>query len=308
MAKISTAIQLFTINRNAFYAQLVQQFAFLFSDKIYLDMLFRYRMGYRINWDNPQTFNEKLNWLKIHDHNPLYTKLVDKELVKEFITERIGAEYVIPTLGVWNDPTDIDFNTLPDRFVLKTTHGGGNEGVIICKDKASFNKEKAIANLRKSMKQDIYKDSREWPYKNVEKRIICETYVEDKKTEELRDYKFFCFDGDVKALFVATDRQKREEPFFNFFDQDYNPLPIKQGHPISDKLPEKPQTFELMKKIASKLSKGFAHLRVDLYEVNGKVLFGELTFYHFGAVVPFEPSYWDLTFGSWIDIKNIRQK
>lgn len=302
MSKIQTAIHLLTNNRNAFCAQLIQQFAFLFSDKRYLDLIFRYRMGYRINWDNPTTFSEKLNWLKVNDHNPLYTKLVDKESVKAFVSERVGAEYVIPTLGVWENPEDIQFESLPERYVLKTTHGGGNEGVIICKDKRNFDTGATLSKLNRSMKQDLYRDSREWPYKNVEKRIICEPYVEDKKTGELRDYKFFCFDGEVKALFVATDRQKREEPFFNFFDSDYNPLPIKQGHPVSDVYPEKPESFELMKEIASKLSKGFPHVRVDLYEVNGKVLFGELTFYHFGAVVPFEPIEWDYKFGEWIKL------
>lgn len=304
MSKIQTAIHLLTNNRNAFCAQLIQQFAFLFSDKRYLDLIFRYRMGYRINWDNPTTFSEKLNWLKVNDHNPLYTKLVDKESVKAFVSERVGAEYVIPTLGVWENPEDIQFESLPERFVLKTTHGGGNEGVVICRDKRTFDKHLAIKKLIKAMKQDIYRDSREWPYKNVEKRIICEPYIEDKKTGELRDYKFFCFDGKVKALFVATERQKRDEPFFNFFDENFNPLPIKQGHPVSPIIPEKPETFDRMKRIASRLSEGFPHIRVDLYEANGNVLFGELTLYHFGAVVPFEPRDWDYKFGEWIKLSN----
>lgn len=302
MSKILTAFKLLTTNRNAFFAQLVQQFAFLFSDKKYLDLIFRYRMGYKIDWDNPRTFNEKLNWLKIHDHNPLYTQLVDKESVKSYVSDIVGSEYVIPTIATWNKPEEIDFDNLPNQFVLKTTHGGGNDGVVICRDKHSFERQKAMQKLIKAMKQDLYRDSREWPYKNVEKRIICEPYIEDNKTGELRDYKFFCFDGEVKALFVATDRQKREEPYFNFFDADYNSLPIKQGHPVSPNLPDKPESFEEMKRIASRLSKGFPHVRVDLYEVNGKVLFGELTFYHFGAVVPFEPQEWDYKFGEWITL------
>lgn len=306
MSKFSTAIKLLMTNRNAFLAQLVKQFAFLFSDKKYLDLTFRYRMGRKINWDNPRTFNEKLNWLKIHDHNPLYTKLVDKESVKSYISNIVGAEYVIPTIATWNKPIEIDFDKLPNQFVLKTTHGGGNDGVVICRDKRTFDKHLAIKKLIKAMKQDIYRDSREWPYKNVEKRIICEPYIEDKKTGELRDYKFFCFDGKVKALFVATERQKRDEPFFNFFDENFNSLPIKQGHPVSPNIPQKPETFEKMKIIASRLSEGFPHVRVDLYEVNGNVLFGELTFYHFGAIVPFEPNEWDYKFGEWIKLsKNI---
>ena len=304
MSKFSTAIKLLMTNRNEFLAQLVKQFAFLFSDKKYLDLTFRYRMGCKINWDNPRTFNEKLNWLKIHDHNPLYTKLVDKESVKSYISSIVGAEYVIPTITMWNSPKEIDFDKLPDQFVLKTTHGGGNDGVVICRDKRVFDKQLAIKKLIKAMKQDLYRDSREWPYKNVEKHIICEPYIEDKKTGELRDYKFFCFDGKVKALFVATERQKRDEPFFNFFDENFNPLPIKQGHPVSPNIPEKPETFDSMKRIASRLSEGFPHVRVDLYEANGNVLFGELTLYHFGAVVPFEPRDWDYKFGEWIKLSN----
>ena len=302
MSKISTAFTLLKTNKNAFIAQLIQSVAFLFSDKQYLDLTFKYRLGYKINWDNPQSYNEKLNWLKLYDHNPLYTQLVDKYSVKKYVEEKVGAKYVIPTIAVWNNPSEIDFDKLPDQFVLKTTHGGGNEGVIICRDKNSFDRTVAIQKLNKAMKQDLYRISREWPYKNVEKRIICEPYIEDKKVGELRDYKFFCFDGVVKALFVATERQNREEPFFNFFDDNYNPLELKQGHPVSPKIPPMPDAFEEMKVVASKLSEGFPHVRVDLYEANGNVLFGELTFYHFGAITPFEPVDWDYKFGEWLKL------
>lgn len=305
MSKISTAIRLLFKNKNAFIAQCVLQFASLLNDKTYIDLMFKYRLMYKMNWNNPQTFNEKLNWLKLNDRNPLYPKLVNKESVKAFVAERIGTEYIIPTIGKWNSPDEIDFDLLPNQFVLKTTHGGGNTGVVICKDKKNFNTKVAVKQLRKAMKQDLYLTSREWPYKNINKQIICEPYIEDKKTGELRDYKFFCFDGIVKALFVATDRQKREEPFFNFFDDNYSPLSIKQGHPVSPIIPEKPILFDKMKEIASRLSKGFPHVRVDLYEVNDKILFGELTFYHFGALTPFEPQLWDYKFGDWIKLPNV---
>lgn len=305
MSKVSTAFALLMTNRNSFVAQLIQSFAFLFSDKKFLELTFKYRLGYKINWEATKSFNEKLNWLKLHDHNPLYTKLVDKYQVKSYVAERVGSQYVIPTIAIWDKPEDIDFSKLPEQFVLKTTHGGGNEGVIICRDRNSFNKNVGIKKLKKAMKQDLYRISREWPYKDVERRIICEPYIEDKKVGELRDYKFFCFDGDVKALFVATERQNREEPFFNFFDADYNPLPLRQGHPVSPVIPNKPDAFDEMKRVASKLSEGFPHVRVDLYEANGKVLFGELTFYHFGAITPFEPIEWDYKFGEWIKLPNI---
>lgn len=302
MSKISTAINLLKTNRNAFAAQIVQYCAFLFSDRQYLDLIFKYRMGYRMDWNNPRTFNEKLNWLKIYDHNPLYTKLVDKESVKSFVLERVGDGYIIPTISRWRRPEDIDFDSLPSQFVLKTTHGGGNVGVVICRNRGKFREEEAIGKLKMAMKQDIYRDSREWPYKNVSKQVICEPYIEDKETGELRDYKFFCFDGEVKALFVATERQKREEPFFNFFDENYNSLDVKQGHPRAEIPPTKPALFEEMKVVAQKLSAGFPHVRVDLYQANGKIYFGELTFYHFGGVVPFEPAEWDMKFGDWLNL------
>lgn len=305
MSKLSTAFSLIKKDKNAFKASIVKNVSFLFSDRTYLCLLFKYRMGYKLNLKNPTTFSEKLNWLKIYDHNPLYTKLVDKQEVKQYIIDKVGAKYIIPSLGIWNNPESIDFDSLPDQFVLKTTHGGGNVGVLICRDKSKFNVNEAIANLKKAMKQNLYKDSREWPYKNVTKKIIAEPYIEDKVTGELRDYKFFCFDGRVNALFVATERQNREEPFFNFFDENYNPLPIKQGHPVSTIIPDKPKLFEEMKKIASELSKGLPHVRVDLYEANGNVLFGELTFYHFGGTVPFEPQEWDVTFGKWLELPNL---
>lgn len=302
MSKIITAFKLFSSKRRLFVARLYEQFSFLFSDKHYLDRIFKYRVGYSLNWNNPQTFNEKLNWLKIHDRNPLYTKLVDKDAVKTFVTERIGSEYVIPTIAKWNTPEEVEVSNLPDRFVLKTTHGGGNDGVYICKDKGSFDRKSFVRTFSRAMKQDIYKTLREWPYKNVKKQIICEPYIEDSVTGELRDYKFFCFDGKVRALFVATERQKKEEPFITFFDHDYNQLPIRQGHPISNTILSKPHCFEEMKNVASLLSKGFPHVRVDLYEVDNKVLFGEMTFYNFSGLVPFEPSEWDLIFGKWLDL------
>ena len=228
--------------------------------------------------------------------------MVDKYAVKEYVANIIGKEYIIPTLGVWDTPNDIDWDSLPEKFVLKTNHGGGNTGVVICKNKSTFDKQKAVEKLWKSYNGDIYKTSREWVYKNIAKKIIAESYIEDSKTQELRDYKFFCFNGEVKYLFVASERQKKEEPFFDFFDQDYNILPIKQGHPNSVNTPEKPICFEEMKIIASKLSQQLPHVRVDLYEVNDKVYFGELTFFHYAGFVPFEPQEWDYKFGEMIKL------
>jgi hypothetical protein len=272
------------------------------SDEVFLRMYYYVHMNKYLDLKCPMTFNEKLNWLKLYDRRPIYTKLVDKYEVKSYVSSIIGEDKVIPTYAVWDSPEEIDWSILPKQFVLKTTHGGGNCGVIICKDKNVFDINLAYNKLKKALKQDLYKSSREWPYRDVKRRIIVEPYIEDKQTSELRDYKFFCFDGDVKFLFIASERQTRPEPYFDFFDAEFNPLPIKQGHPNSENKPSKPKCFEEMKIIASKLSKGFPHVRVDLYEVNGSVLFGELTFYHFGGVVPFEPEAWDYKLGEYIQL------
>lgn len=300
MSKFSTAVYLLRNRPREFKASLVKFLSPLLTDKCYLSMMYYYRMGRKINWKAPLTYNEKLQWLKLHDRNPNYTALVDKYEVKSHVIQLIGKEHVAETLGIWNSPDEIDYSALPHRFVLKTTHGGGNFGVIICKDKTKLDVYETRKTLERSLSQDLYRDSREWPYKNIQKRIIAEEYLEDRATGEIRDYKFFCFNGIVKALFVATERQTRKEPFFNFFDRDYNRLEIKQGHPRADKWPERPKKFEEMIEIAERLSDGIPHVRIDLYEVNGIVYFGEFTFYHFGGMVPFEPSSWDKVFGEWL--------
>lgn len=277
------------------------------DDETYLRWYYYLNMTKRLNLKTPTTYNEKINWLKLYYHNPLYTTLVDKLKVKDYVTNKVGAEHVIKTLGVWKHAEDIDWDKLPNRFVLKTTQGGGNVGVMICRDKSTFNKTKAVANMNAALKQNLYSSSREWPYKNVEPLIFAEEYMEDEHGE-LRDYKFFCFNGKCKMLFVATERQTREEPFFNFFDENYNPLPFKQGHPVNPVIPEKPEHFEEMKRIAEELSKGLPHVRMDLYIIKGKVYFGEYTFYHFGGVVPFRPSSWDLTLGNMLELPHIDKK
>ena len=271
------------------------------SDEAYLKMLWRRRFRKKLNLENPKTFNEKLQWLKLHDRKPEYTRMVDKYEAKQYVAERIGEAYIIPTLGVWDSFDQIDFDALPDQFVLKCTHDSG--GLAICRDKATFDKEKAKEKIERSLKRNYYWSCREWPYKDMKPRIIAEKYMEDAKTRELRDYKFFCFDGVAKALFVATERQKEgEEVKFDFFDMDFKHLDFRQGHPNAQKCPEKPEMFIEMKELAGKLSQGIPHLRVDFYEVNGKVYFGELTFFHFSGLVPFRPEKWDRIFGSWINL------
>lgn len=265
-----------------------------------VSQVFKERMGYELNLENPQTYNEKLQWMKLYYHNPLYTTLVDKYAVKQYVEERIGKEFLIPTIGVWDRFDDIDFEKLPQKFVLKCTHDSG--GLVICKDKSKLDIQKARETITKCLKHNFYYSGFEWPYKNVKPRIIAEQYMEDTKTKELRDYKFFCFDGVVKYLFIATDRQNREEPYFDFFDADFNYLDMRQGHPNAPTLPEKPLCFEEMKTLAAKLSAGMPHVRVDFYEVDGRVYFGEFTFFHHGGWTSFDPEEWDLTFGKEIKL------
>lgn len=271
------------------------------SDRCYIPLAYRARMGKRLNADNPQTYNEKLQWIKLNVRDDRYTKLVDKYEVKPIVASIIGEEYIIPTLGVYDDFDDIDFDSLPDQFVLKCNHDSG--GIVVCKDKSRLDKAAARAKLNGSLKKNYYKSLREWPYENVRPRIIAEKYMEDSESAELRDYKFFCFDGEVKALFIASDRMTQGvETKFDFFDENFNHLPFTNGHPNAAVPPKKPSQFELMKKLASKLSKGFPHVRVDFYEVDGKVYFGEMTFFHWSGMTPFVPEKWDYTFGSWIKL------
>ena len=270
-------------------------------DEKFLSRRYRASLKRDINLNDPKTYNEKLQWLKLYNQKPEYTGMVDKYAVKEYVAKKIGEEYIIPTLGVWDKFEDINFDLLPDQFVLKCTHDSG--GLVICKDKSRLDKHKAKNKIEKSLKRDFYITGREWPYKNVQRRIIAEKYMEDRETAELRDYKFFCFNGEAKALFVATDRQTPgEEVKFDFFDMNYQHIAVRNGHENAKIPPQKPTQFDLMKELAGKLSQGIPHVRVDFYEVNGKVYFGEMTFFHFSGLVPFDPQEWDYTFGSWIEL------
>lgn len=294
-------------NQRSLWAFVWSYVGHIFSDEIYIKGRYRLLMGKRLDLNNPKAFNEKIQWLKLHDRRPEYTTMVDKIAVKDYVAGIIGSEYIIPTLGVWDKPEDIEWEKLPEKFVLKTTHGGGSLGVVVCKDKAVIDKKSAIKKLKKSMKTDGYRIQLEWPYKNVPRRVLAEHYIEsNSNSKDLPDYKFFCFYGEVKGLFVATERQNpNEEVKFDFFDSDYNHLPFRQGHDHAKVVPPKPKNFELMKRIASQLSKGIPHVRIDLYDDGNRVLFGEATFYHFGGLVPFEPEEWDYKFGEMLPLENI---
>ena len=259
-------------------------------------------MGKKIVWASPQTYSEKLQWLKLYNRDPKYTVMVDKAAVKDYVASIIGKEYIIPTLAIWDKTSEIEWDSLPEKFVLKCTHDSG--GVVICKDKNNFDRQNAIQKLDKALKSNYYYLHREWPYINVPRRIIAEQYMEDE-FGELRDYKWFCFDGEVKALFIATDRSKGDHATrFDFFDENFNHLPFTNGHPNADVQPKKPKMFEEMKALAAKLSKGIPHVRIDFYEVGTKIYFGEMTFFHWSGFMPYDPEEWDYKFGSWLKLPN----
>lgn len=279
-----------------FVAALLKRFGSWLPDKLYLKWIVRLECGHNLVLENPKRFNDKLQWLKLYYRNPLWTQMVDKYLVKELVSARLGSEYVAPVLGVWCRAEDIEWDKLPAQFVLKTNHDSGNNGVFICRDKEKIDKAKWTRLINRSLHTDTSIPGREWPYRDVKRCVFAEQYLEDT-TGELRDYKFFCFDGLVKYLFIATERQSGGEVMFNYFDADFNALNLIQRHPMSDKKIDQPVMFEQMKRLAEKLSQGLPEVRVDLYEVDGQIYFGEYTFFHHGGIAPFYPDEWDFIWG-----------
>lgn len=297
-----TKIKNFCNNPRYSIMNLLERIAPIVPDKMYLRIKYYLRMGKWLNLKHPQTYNEKIQWLKLYGRTPMNKIMSDKYLVKQYIAKRLGDAYVIPLLGVWDSPDEIDFNALPNKFVLKCNHNSGG-GMYICKDKTKLDVEKIKDGLREGLKEDYFVRSRENAYKDIPRKIIAEAFMEDSASKDLRDYKFFCFNGEPKVMFVATGRELGEhEVKFDFFDMNYNHLPITNGHPNSNPYPTKPKTFDEMKRLAADLSKGIPHVRVDFYEVDGKAYFGEFTFSHWGGMTPFEPEEWDMTFGNWIKL------
>lgn len=284
--------------------KLLNVFAVIFPDALFLRLKFYLMMGKRLNLEKPETFSEKLQWLKLYNRKPVHTVMVDKIAAKDYVAKIVGKEHIIPTIATYDSVEEIDWDALPNQFVIKCTHDSG--GVVVCKDKSRLDIEAAKKTLREGLRTDYYYLFREWPYRNVPRRLICEEYLVDESGYELKDYKWFCFDGEPKALFVAADRGKADEEVkFDFFDTDFNHLPFRNGHPLAGKPIAKPAGFEKMKELAAMLSKGEPHIRVDLYDVNGKVYFGELTFFHFSGLMPFEPEEWDYRFGSWLTLPQL---
>ena len=272
----------------------------IIPDELYLRMAYRAVTGKRLHLNPPVTYNEKLQWLKLHDRKPEYTEMVDKYEVRKFVTERVGAEYLVGVLGVWDKAEDIDFDNLPDQFVLKCTHDCG--GLVICRDKASLDKEAARRKLNDCLKTNFYWQGREWPYKNVKPRIYAEEYLSDFGDSQLTDYKVFCFDGQPKLIQVDYDRfegHKRQ-----FFDCDWNRLDISFHFPSDTaKVIFRPSVLEEMLELSRKLSAGFPHLRTDFYIVGDRLYVGEMTFFHGTGFGKWWPEGTDEWLGSFLKIQ-----
>ncbi len=266
-------------------------------ERLYLRLLYFMYMGRRLHLENPVTFNEKLQWLKLHDRQERYIPLVDKLAVKSYVEQTIGKEYVIPTLAVWERVSDIDFSVLPDTFVLKTTHGGGGCGVAICRDKERFDRKAACDKLQRAMDDCLYPVFREWPYRFVPKRIIAESYLVDESNSELKDYKFFCFNG--KPRFLKVDFNRFVEHHANYYDLDWQLLQFGEYDlpPLRNVILKRPERFDEMVALAERLSAGIPFVRVDLYNISGKIYFGEMTFYPASGLGPFTPDEYDKKLG-----------
>lgn len=272
------------------------------SDKDYISINYKHVFGKDVDFDNPKTFNEKLQWLKLYDRRPEYTQMVDKYEAKQYVGERIGFDHIVPSFGVWNCFDEIDFDRLPQRFVLKCTHDSG--GTVFCHSKDSFDRNRAKRKLEKSLASNYYVESREWPYKNVKPRILAEELLQDS-SGEVKDYKFYCFDGVVRFLMINSDRNSSKPTKADYFDSNFNWLDFKWGYDHAEVRPKKPVLFDEMIEIATKLSKGLPCIRVDLYECNNQVYFGELTFYDGGGFARFDPPEWDLKIGNLLDLTMI---
>lgn len=271
-------------------------------DDLYLKVRYRLIMGEKLNLKNPQTFSEKLQWLKLYDRKQEYTKMVDKYAVKEYVASIIGSDYIIPTLGIWDNPDDIEWDRLPEKYVLKTTHGGGSKGVVICKNKATFDKQAAIRRLKKNMVESDWQIQKEWPYKNVPKRIIAEKYIESvTETRDLLDYKWFCFNGEPKYCQVIQNRTTDES--IDFFDINWNHQEFiglnPKAHPATYPV-SRPKHLDTQIRIARKLSTDIPYSRIDLYEVGEMTYFGEITFYPLSGMGKFFPEKYNEILGQMI--------
>lgn len=276
----------------------------LLPDKLYLSIKFRTRMGYWMDWKHPKTFCEKLQWLKLYNRCPDYTIMVDKVKVKEWVSKKIGGEYVISTFGVWEEAEEVDFNSLPQKFVIKCNHNSGT-GMYICKDKSKINVDEVRKGLAKGLQENYILQNREWPYKNVPRRILAEEFLEDQHKESLDDFKVMCFDGKVKLIELHEGRFT-DNHTQAFYDREWNMTQITQGKygKVATKSIARPSLLEEMIKLSEILAKDIPHVRVDWYIVNNHLFFGEMTFFDGSGFEPFDRFEDDQLLGSWITLPN----
>lgn len=249
------------------------------SDETYLKIIFRSETGNKLNLDNPKTFNEKIQWMKIHDRKPEYTKMVDKYEVKQYVAEKIGEQYIIPTLGVWDKFSDIDFSELPDKFVLKCTHDSG--GLVICRNKKEFDVKEARRKINKALKKNFYWIGREWPYKDVKPRIIAEKLMEDGKNLVPEDYKMYCFNGKPEYIVVFHNRFNTQKQLSEtVYNINWEPQQISFDNKfaVSNIIEPKPECLDELLRVCEIICKGHPQLRVDFYIIDNKIYFGEITF------------------------------
>ena len=289
------------IKQPGYFFMMLNEHGFLnwIPDKIVIEKIYKYRLGKKLNLKNPTTFNEKLQWIKLYDRKKEYIRYVDKYAVREYISNTIGEDYLIPLLGVWDRAEDIDFSSLPNQFVLKCTHDSGS--VVFCKDKTTFNTEKAIESLNKHLHKSGYIHGREWPYKHVPRKIIAEKYMVDESGTELKDYKVLCFNGIPKLIELHRGRYGAHTQ--DFYDVNWERTKITQaGLSMAENTYPKPEAFNDMIQFSQKLSQGIPHVRVDWYSINGKLFFGELTFFDASGFDAFDNPDDDLLLGSWISL------
>ena len=283
-----------------------KNFFWFLNDYTFLKMKYRLVIGKKLDLKNPKTFNEKLQWLKLYDRKPQYTKMVDKYEAKKYVASVIGNEYIIPTLGIYNKFDDIDFDKLPNQFVMKCTHDSG--GLIIVRDKNKLDIKAARKKLEKSLKRNYYCYGREWPYKNVVPRIIIEKYMVDESKKELKDYKLFCFNGTPKITLVCSERFSSDNMCETFFDVNWKLYPFIENNHRIDTTIKKPKTFNKMLEYSRKLSKNIPFVRIDWYEIEGKLYFGEITFFPASGYEKFNPEEFGEEFGLLINLPSNSKK
>lgn len=269
-------------------------------DSLFLKISYRLKLNKKLNLDKPKTFNEKLQWLKLNDRKPVYTTMVDKYEAKKFVADRIGNKYIIPTIGVWDSFEQINFEDLPNQFVLKTTHDSG--GVVICKDKTKFDETAAKIKLKKNLHQNYFWPGREWPYKNVKPRIIAENYLSFLNGSELVEYKIFCFNGEPMLFLICKGEGHTDQRTNDFYDLEFNHIPVTVTCPNAREKCHKPDEYDELIRLSSELAKNTYQLRVDFYVINHKIYFGELTFFHDSGFCKFNPPEWDRRFGDMLKL------